>query len=217
MTRPRLRSGLRGKEANMRQLLTPKQEKFCLEYLECGNASKAYRTAYNAAKMKDATVNRKAFELLQGGNVTARIDGLRAESAKIAVLTQAGVISDLIKIKDRAMAQDASGEFKNPDLAVKALELLGRNVQAWKPETMLAIQVNNGGNSRESFEDVLDRSIIIRQEEMPDEETKRSEATAVGELYRRWRDGEVIEPHPVLNCQNMDEAVKEFLFSKDLA
>ena len=40
--------------------LTTKQEKFCAEMLEHGDASKAYRAAYNTSKMKPATINRTA-------------------------------------------------------------------------------------------------------------------------------------------------------------
>ena len=35
--------------------LTPKQEAFCLAYMETGNASEAYRRAYDADNMKPAT------------------------------------------------------------------------------------------------------------------------------------------------------------------
>ena len=48
-------------------MLTPKQEKFCLIYLETGNASEAYRQVYNTSKMKKTTIGRKAFELLENG------------------------------------------------------------------------------------------------------------------------------------------------------
>ena len=45
--------------------LTLKQEKFCQEYVKNGgNASAAYRSAYNASKMKDETVWVKASMLL---------------------------------------------------------------------------------------------------------------------------------------------------------
>lgn len=37
--------------------LTPKQETFCLAYIETGNASEAYRQAYDAENMKPDTVN----------------------------------------------------------------------------------------------------------------------------------------------------------------
>ena len=37
--------------------MTPKQEKFCQLYVELGNASEAYRQAYDASKMHAPTVN----------------------------------------------------------------------------------------------------------------------------------------------------------------
>lgn len=62
--------------------LTPKQEKFCQAYIETGNASEAYRLAYNAAKMNADTINRKAKELLDNGKITARLDAIKARHAK---------------------------------------------------------------------------------------------------------------------------------------
>jgi phage terminase small subunit len=66
--------------------LTQKQENFCLAYIELGNASEAYRRFYNAARMKAATVNRRATELLANGTITARIAELRARVSEKAVL-----------------------------------------------------------------------------------------------------------------------------------
>jgi phage terminase small subunit len=43
-------------------MLTQRQEKFCLAYIETGNASESYRRAYNAENMKPVTINRKAKE-----------------------------------------------------------------------------------------------------------------------------------------------------------
>lgn len=39
--------------------LTQKQEAFALAYFETGNASEAYRRAYNAENMKPESINRK--------------------------------------------------------------------------------------------------------------------------------------------------------------
>ena len=44
--------------------LTPKQEASCLAYTKTGNASEAYRQAYDAKGMKDTTIHVKASELL---------------------------------------------------------------------------------------------------------------------------------------------------------
>ena len=62
--------------------LTPKQTAFCHKYIETGNASKAYRHAYNCSKSKPQTVSRKAKELLDNGKITARINELRGTHQK---------------------------------------------------------------------------------------------------------------------------------------
>lgn len=59
--------------------LTIKQEKFCNYYIECGNASEAYRRAYSCSKMKDESINSKAYELLRNGDITVRIKQLQKD------------------------------------------------------------------------------------------------------------------------------------------
>lgn len=58
--------------------MTPKQEAFCLVYVETGNASEAYRRVYDCAASSAATINRKAKELLDNGKIAARIAALQA-------------------------------------------------------------------------------------------------------------------------------------------
>lgn len=53
----------------MKKGLTIKQEKFCNKYLECGNASEAYRYAYNCLKMSDNSVWCNASQLLSDTKV----------------------------------------------------------------------------------------------------------------------------------------------------
>lgn len=63
--------------------LTPKQEKFCLLYVDIeGNASECYRMAYECSKMKPQTVWSNACRLLSDSKVTARIEEIRAERAR---------------------------------------------------------------------------------------------------------------------------------------
>jgi hypothetical protein len=57
--------------------LTPKQEAFCLAYVEIGNASEAYRRAYAAMNMKPATIHCRASRLLAQDKVAQAIRGLR--------------------------------------------------------------------------------------------------------------------------------------------
>jgi phage terminase small subunit len=59
--------------------LTVKQENFCMKYIETGNASEAYRKAYDTKNMKPETIHKRASELLGNGEVTGRIEGLKKE------------------------------------------------------------------------------------------------------------------------------------------
>jgi phage terminase small subunit len=121
--------------------ITPKQEAFCLAYIDTGNASEAYRRAYCAAKMKMETVNRKAFDLLQNGKITARVDELRAAVTEKAVkkleISKEWVLEQLVEtVKMAKQAEpvydndgNPIGEYKqNLAAGNKALELIGKEL-----------------------------------------------------------------------------------------
>ena len=57
--------------------MTPKQEQFARLYVETGNASEAYRQAYNADNMKPETVTNEAYKLLQDPDISAMVDDLK--------------------------------------------------------------------------------------------------------------------------------------------
>lgn len=78
--------------------MTVKQEKFVKKYLECGNASEAYRHAYNAENMKPSSVQRKAKELLDDGKITARLEYLKSHLAEAADISALRVIAEHMKI-----------------------------------------------------------------------------------------------------------------------
>lgn len=102
------------------KMLTPKQEKFCLTYLETGNASEAYRQVYNTSNMKKTTIGRKAFELLENGKITARINELQAPAIKKAELTVENHLRKLEEMRDSAF------EAGNFQAAIRAEELRGK-------------------------------------------------------------------------------------------
>ena len=58
--------------------LTAKQEKFAQCLADGMTQADAYRSAYNASKMKPETIWSKASELMADGKVTARVTELRA-------------------------------------------------------------------------------------------------------------------------------------------
>lgn len=75
--------------------LSVKQENFCNYYIECGNASEAYRRAYSCSNMKDESINVKAVELLNNGKITVRVKELQEELKKKSDITKEEVLNML--------------------------------------------------------------------------------------------------------------------------
>lgn len=85
--------------------LTAKQEAFCLACVETGNASEAYRRAYDAGAMKAATIRSEASRLRAKPEVAARIEALRAELRARHAVTVDSLTAQLVM--DRALAHRA--------------------------------------------------------------------------------------------------------------
>ena len=79
-------------------LARPKPEAFCQAYVATGNASEAYRRAYQAAGMKPATIHRRAKELMDDGKIAARIAELRDALAEAVTWTRDDSARALIAI-----------------------------------------------------------------------------------------------------------------------
>jgi len=84
-------------------MLTPKQENFCLAYLETGNATEAYRKSYDASKMKDAVINVKACELLANGKIAVRLAELRKPALERHNITIDSLLSELEENRKAAL------------------------------------------------------------------------------------------------------------------
>ena len=84
--------------------LSIKQENFCNYYLECGNASEAYRRAYSCSNMKDESINRKAVELLSNGKITARVRELQEEQKNKSDITKEKILDELSSIAFSSIA-----------------------------------------------------------------------------------------------------------------
>lgn len=93
--------------------LTIKQENFCNYYIECGNASEAYRRAYSCGSMKDETVNRMAYDLINNRKIAARVAELQAEQKAKSDVSKEEIIrlcTDVIRGKNVTdVLEDRSG------------------------------------------------------------------------------------------------------------
>jgi len=99
----------------MARKLTQKQENFCQEYVKTGNASEAYRRAYNASRMKANTIHIKASELMSSGNVSVRIKELQEKAEERTMITIEKVVKELAKIgfMDPKKLFDENNKLKN--------------------------------------------------------------------------------------------------------
>lgn len=79
-------------------VLTVKQENFCQKYVEHGNASAAYRYAYDCKNMKPETIWRNATALLKNNKVTTRIKELHDMHLKKHEVTVDRIVAELEKL-----------------------------------------------------------------------------------------------------------------------
>ena len=84
--------------------LTRKQERFCEEYVKCGNAAEAYRRAYKTDKMKSVTVWNESSKLMDNHDVTMRIKTIQDAAAKEAQVTLEGHLNKLAELRDMAIS-----------------------------------------------------------------------------------------------------------------
>ena len=89
--------------------LTQRQEKFVRALIAGKSQRQAYKEAYNAAKMKDETIDTRACELLKNSKVKARYNELLEEHKNKALYTREEMVNDLIWIKEKAKE-----DIKNP-------------------------------------------------------------------------------------------------------
>lgn len=93
--------------------LTPKQEKFAQLYVELGNASEAYRQAYNSTA-KPESVHVRASELLSDSKVSVRVEEIREATRANHNIT----LSDILKELEEA--RKLAHETGTPSAAVAA-------------------------------------------------------------------------------------------------
>jgi phage terminase small subunit len=79
--------------------LTPKQNKFAEEYVNTGNASEAYRRAYDVSPdTKLETINVNASKLLSDTNISLRVKELKTKEAEAFQITRKEVAEGYFKI-----------------------------------------------------------------------------------------------------------------------
>ena len=97
--------------------LTAKQEAFCLAYLQTGNASEAYRTAFDVSpETKPETIWSEASRTLAIPKVSARVLELRDAAREIALVSIGSLTQELEEARTHAMKDE-----KGASAAVSAI------------------------------------------------------------------------------------------------
>ena len=136
------------KTTNQEIKLTPKQEKFCQEYVILMNGTKA---AINAGYSKD-TAYSIACENLKKPEIKARIAELRKEIEEQFYYSRSMSFKKLEEVQEKALNRVAynklGDEYEKPDLFafLKAEELKGKMYGLYEPEIQQQVNVNCMGN-----------------------------------------------------------------------
>lgn len=137
----------------MARNLTPKQEDFCRYYIETGNASEAYRKAYDCERMKPDSINRLAFALMNNVKIASRLEELRAEIARRHEVTEDSLIAELEEARDlaknlmnpAAMVSATMGKAKITGFDKKILQHQNPDGSAIVPVTRIEIVPGDNG------------------------------------------------------------------------
>lgn len=101
--------------------LTLKEEKFCQEYtINGGNASDAYRAAFNAKNMKNKTIHEKASRIFRKSKVRARIEELKKPAAEKYEITREFLSSKLMKVVNESEELIGAKVMRDRSCLVKA-------------------------------------------------------------------------------------------------
>ena len=110
--------------------LTIKQEAFAQAYVENGgNASAAYRAAYDASEMADKTVWEASSRLLSECKVAARVKELRAAIEEAHRLTVADLIKELEEARIAALTAETVQSSAATAATMGKAKLLGYDKQ----------------------------------------------------------------------------------------
>jgi phage terminase small subunit len=105
-------------------VLTVKQERFAQEYVATGNASEAYRRAYDTQGSPE-TVAREAHRLVWHPKVAPRITALRAMVSTHSSLSRATILRQLEETRRLALDRKQIG------VAIRCTKLMGDMIGAF--------------------------------------------------------------------------------------
>lgn len=141
--------------------LTLKQESFCLAYIETGNASEAYRTAYDSKKMSENALNVEASRLLDNPKIALRISELRKPAIEKAQITLEDHLNKLAELRDKADASEKWQAAIQAEIARgKASGLYIERVENGSPGDFDKLNDNELEQSIQRAADIIERARV---------------------------------------------------------
>jgi hypothetical protein len=119
---------------------TAKQEAFCVAYVGCMDATKAYRQVYDVSPdTKPSVVRNLAYKVMCKPVVEARITELRGQAARVGLVTLETHLADLARLRDMA---EQDGQFS---AAISAEISRGKAVGLYTERLKQEVTGANGG------------------------------------------------------------------------
>ena len=134
-------------ELKMTDKLTPKQEAFAMAYVECGNASNAYRMAYDVNEnTTDNTISVEASKLRNNPKITLRILELQELAQERHSITVDSLTDELENARKTAqeagqasaMVAATMGKAKLHGLLTEKAEITSPD-ESMKPATIVLV------------------------------------------------------------------------------
>ncbi len=107
--------------------LTIKQERFCHKYIETGNASEAYRFAYDAENMSVASIKQEAYMLMQNPDISLTINNLREQYSKKHMVTVESLTKELEEARELARQKEEASPMISASMGKAKLHGIGQN------------------------------------------------------------------------------------------
>lgn len=105
--------------------LTPKQAEFCRVYMETGNASEAYRQAYDASNMSYEAIKVEASRLLKNPTIALTIQECNDVTLMKGMLTREDLISELEEARIAALTAETPQASAATQATMGKAKLLG--------------------------------------------------------------------------------------------
>lgn len=105
--------------------LTPKQTEFCRVYMETGNATEAYRQAYDADNMSIGVIRNEASKLLKNRDITIMLQNASNIAMAKAVITREDLIAELEEARIAALSAETPQAGAATSATMGKAKLLG--------------------------------------------------------------------------------------------